>query len=53
LIGLQVQCETSASLRQSFTDIAVALELPGADRTGHFEENQIKVLQWLKKTGKC
>jgi hypothetical protein len=29
-----VQCETSLSLRQSFTDMAVALNLPGADRNG-------------------
>ena len=29
-----VQCETSVSLRQSFTDIAAALNLPGADRNG-------------------
>jgi predicted ATP-dependent serine protease len=31
---LWVQCETSLSLRQSFTDMAVALNLPGADRNG-------------------
>lgn len=31
-----VQCETSASLRASFTDIAVALQLPGADRNGWY-----------------
>jgi len=29
-----VQCETSLSLRQSFTDMAVCLNLPGADRNG-------------------
>lgn len=29
-----VNCETSLSLRQSFTDIAVQLNLPGADRNG-------------------
>lgn len=29
-----IQCETSVALRQSFTDIAVALNLPGADRIG-------------------
>ena len=29
-----IQCETSLSLRQSFTDMAVALNLPGADRNG-------------------
>ncbi|KAH7416708.1 P-loop containing nucleoside triphosphate hydrolase protein [Cadophora sp. MPI-SDFR-AT-0126] len=45
-----VQCETSASLRSSFTDIAVALQLPGADRNGHHEENQLGVQKWLKTT---
>ena len=40
------------SLRQSFAEIAVVLELPGADRSKNFEENQIKVLQWLEKTDK-
>ena len=29
-----IQCETSLSLRQSFTDMAVELRLPGADRNG-------------------
>ena len=29
-----VQCETSLALRQSFTDMAVELNLPGADRHG-------------------
>ena len=40
------------SLRQSFAEIAVALELPGADKNKNFEENQIKVLRWLEKTDK-
>jgi len=31
-----IQCETSVSLRQSFTDIAISLNLPGADRNGMF-----------------
>jgi hypothetical protein len=31
-----IQCETSVSIRQSFTDVAVALNLPGADRTGKY-----------------
>jgi hypothetical protein len=30
-----VQCETSLSLRQTYTDMAVALNLPGADRNGN------------------
>ena len=29
-----IQCETSITLRQSFTDMAVQLNLPGADRNG-------------------
>lgn len=29
-----IQCETSISLRQSFTDMAVELNLPGADKFG-------------------
>jgi len=33
-----VQCETSLSLRQSFTDMAVELNLPGADRDGKLPE---------------
>lgn len=48
----KIRSETSVSLRQSFAEIAVALELPGADRNKNFEENQIKVLQWLEKTDK-
>jgi hypothetical protein len=47
-----VQCETSASLRTSFAEIAVALELDGADKNGHFEENLMKVLGWLRRTRK-
>jgi hypothetical protein len=61
-----IACETSITLRQSFTDMAVALNLPGADRnggwpfyngkfytdlqTGHHEENQLSVQKWLKTT---
>lgn len=29
-----IQCETSISLRQSFTDVAISLGLPGADKHG-------------------
>ncbi|KAN0114720.1 hypothetical protein V8E51_004264 [Hyaloscypha variabilis] len=45
-----VNCETSLALRQSFTDMAVTLNIPGADRNGHHEENQLAVLKWLKTT---
>lgn len=47
-----IQCETSASLRTSFAEMAVALELEGADKNGHFEENLMKVLGWLRRTRK-
>ncbi|KIV90279.1 hypothetical protein PV10_07598 [Exophiala mesophila] len=47
-----IRCETSASLRQSFSDIAVRLELSSADQMVRFEENQLKVLEWFKKTNK-
>ncbi len=45
-----VQCETPVAIRQSFTDIAVALELPGAAKDGHHEENLLAVKEWLKRT---
>jgi Cdc6-like AAA superfamily ATPase len=45
-----INCETSVSIRQSFTNVAVALNLPAADRHGHHEENQVAVQNWLKKT---
>jgi hypothetical protein len=38
------------AIRQSFTDIAVALELPGAQKDGHHEENLMAVKEWLKRT---
>ena len=45
-----IQCETSVAIRQSFTRVAVALNLPGADSDGHHEENLLKVHEWLKRT---
>lgn len=45
-----IQCETSVSIRQSFTDVAVSLNLPGADKNGRHEENLLAVKDWLKKT---
>jgi hypothetical protein len=48
----QIRSKNSVSLRQSFAEIAVALELPGADKNKNYEENQMKVLQWLEKTDK-
>ena len=47
-----IQCETSVAIRQSFTNVAVALNLPGADREGRHEENLLKVQSWLKRTSK-
>lgn len=46
-----IQCETSASLRQSFTNMALKLDLRGATESGHHEENLFLVHDWLKKTG--
>jgi NB-ARC domain len=47
-----IQCETSASLRQSITDAANELNLPGASQSGHFEENLVSTHNWLKRTSK-
>ncbi|KAG4441573.1 hypothetical protein IFR05_002958 [Cadophora sp. M221] len=47
-----IQCETSVSIRQSFTDVALSLNLPGAAKDGHHEENLLAVLKWLKLTKK-
>ncbi|KAJ9617240.1 hypothetical protein H2200_000961 [Cladophialophora chaetospira] len=47
-----VQAETKGALRQSFTDIALALELPGADKNSTFDENLMRVLRWLRHTRK-
>ena len=45
-----IQCGTSVSIRQSFTSVAVALNLHGTDRHGHHEQNLLLVQCWLKKT---
>lgn len=45
-----IQCETSVSIRQSFTEVALALNLPGAAKDGRHEENLLAVLKWLKLT---
>jgi hypothetical protein len=34
-----IQCETSVAIRQSFTDVAVALNLPRADRDGQSKDS--------------
>jgi GTPase SAR1 family protein len=43
--------ETTASLRQSFTDIALRLKLPGAQPNLH-NENLHLVQNWFHRTGK-
>lgn len=43
--------EKTASLRQSFTDIAMRLKLPGAQPNLH-SENLILVQNWFQSTGK-
>lgn len=47
-----IQCETSVSIRESFTAIAKALRLPGAEGNLPHEENLLKVHAWLKRTRK-
>lgn len=49
-IVLWVRGENPSSLRQSFTDIAVRLELPKAQRHTH-DENLILVQDWFQSTG--
>lgn len=46
-----VYSETTASLRQSFTDIVLRLKLPGAKPNLH-DENLIQVQSWFQTTGK-
>lgn len=43
--------EKTASLRQSFTDIAMRLKLPGAQPISH-DENLVLVQNWFQSTGK-
>lgn len=43
--------EKTASLRQSFTDIAMRLKLPGAQLNLH-DDNLILVQNWFQSTGK-
>ncbi|PMD12013.1 hypothetical protein NA56DRAFT_57621 [Hyaloscypha hepaticicola] len=47
-----IQCETSVAIRQSFTNVALSLNLPGAAKDGHHEENLVAVRKWLKTTKK-
>ena len=43
--------EKPSSLRQSFTDIAMRLKLPGAQSQSH-DENLILIQDWFQSTGK-
>ena len=47
-----IQCETKASLRQSFADAAAKLELVGSDVNINFAESLTRVLRWLRQTQK-
>lgn len=47
-----IECESTLSLRQSFDNMAMKLQIPGADNKGHHEENQQNVQKWLKQTKK-
>ena len=47
-----IQCETRASLRQSFAEIAKALELEGVAWNTNFDESLMRVLRWLRQTDK-
>ena len=46
-----IQCETPASLRKSFTDMALALRFPKAVQGGPHEDNLRLCHDWLRKTG--
>jgi hypothetical protein len=46
-----IQCETAASLRISYTNMAIALKLPGAIQGGPHEDNLRLCHDWLRKTG--
>lgn len=48
---LWVYGETKASLRQSFTEIALLLKLPGAQPNLH-DENLLQVQKWFQTSGK-
>jgi hypothetical protein len=54
--GLQavfwVRSETSLDLARSFTEIALALNLQGAEETDDENRNLLIVLKWLQKTSK-
>ncbi len=46
-----IRSEKEVTIRQSFTDIAMKLKLPGANEADH-SENRTLVLNWLQQTSK-
>jgi hypothetical protein len=48
-----IQCETPAALRRSIAETALTLNLPEANKVGHYEENLFALKRWLKRTCKC
>ena len=47
-----IRCETAASLRTSFLDMALASKLGGASTTTHHEEILILCQRWMQRTDK-
>ncbi|RMZ83331.1 hypothetical protein DV737_g1737, partial [Chaetothyriales sp. CBS 132003] len=47
-----IQCETKASLKQSFADIALRLELVAPEQNANFFENLQRTIEWLRLTSK-
>jgi hypothetical protein len=47
-----VQCETKASLKQSFSEIALKLELITPEQNTNFLENLQRTINWLRNTTK-
>lgn len=45
-----IRGQTSADIRESFTHIAICLELPRANNTGDHDSNVLLVKAWLGKT---
>ncbi|MCJ1353055.1 MAG: hypothetical protein MMC33_003039 [Icmadophila ericetorum] len=44
-----IRSDTEVNLKASFTEVAMALNLPGAKREGHDEENLLYFHRWLRK----
>lgn len=48
-----VKSETALDIGASFTDIAVALNLDGAEAGGNHDQNRFLVTKWLQQTSEC